>query len=50
MPALLAPDNLKSAVTRACRYERQLNITYADMAHHYHHRSAGAALQAEGQG
>src|SRR6056297_243814 len=34
-PALLVPDNLKSAVTRACRYEPKLNATYADMARHY---------------
>lgn len=35
MPELLIPDNLKSAVTRACRYESQLNPTYAEMARHY---------------
>jgi len=34
-PALLVPDNLKSAVARACRYEPTLNRTYADMARHY---------------
>src|SRR5690606_9305920 len=34
-PALLVPDNLKSAVTTACRYEPKLNATYADMARHY---------------
>lgn len=34
-PALLVPDNLKSAVTRASRYEPELNATYADMARHY---------------
>jgi len=33
--ALLVPDNLKSGVTRACRYEPDLNPTYADMAAHY---------------
>jgi transposase len=33
--ALLVPDNLKSAVTKACRYEPQLNQTYRDLACHY---------------
>jgi len=33
--ALLIPDNLKSGVTRACRYEPELNPTYADLAAHY---------------
>jgi len=33
--ALLIPDNLKSGVTRACRYEPDLNPTYADLAAHY---------------
>jgi transposase len=28
-------DNLKSGVTKACRYEPELNPTYADMAAHY---------------
>ena len=35
IPELLVPDNLKSAVTKACRYEPQLNRTYADLACHY---------------
>ena len=35
MNALLIPDNLKSGVSRACRYEPDLNSTYADMAAHY---------------
>ena len=29
------PDNLKSGVTRACRYEPVLNRSYRDMARHY---------------
>ena len=33
--ALLIPDNLKSGVSRACRYEPDLNPTYAAMAVHY---------------
>lgn len=35
VPALLVPDNLKSAVTKANRYEPELNRTYADLACHY---------------
>jgi transposase len=35
VPALLVPDNLRSGVTRACRYEPEPNVTYAEMAHHY---------------
>lgn len=35
VPAIVVPDNLKSAVTKASRYEPDLNATYADMASHY---------------
>jgi len=35
VPRLLIPDNLKAAVTKACRYEPTLNQTYADFAAHY---------------
>ncbi|MEI6150038.1 MAG: IS21 family transposase [bacterium] len=35
VPALIVPDNLKSAVSRACWYEPDLNPTYQDMALHY---------------
>lgn len=31
----LVPDNLKSAVTKACRYEPVLNPLYSKMAEHY---------------
>ncbi len=34
-PEILVPDNLKSAVTTAHRYEPDLNPTYQDMATHY---------------
>jgi transposase len=34
-PHVLVPDNLKSAVNKACKYEPELNPTYADMAEHY---------------
>jgi transposase len=32
---VLVPDNLKSAVNKACKYEPDLNPTYSDMAEHY---------------
>jgi transposase len=35
VPQLVVPDNLKSAVTRACRYEPLLNQTYEEMLRHY---------------
>jgi transposase len=35
VPALLVPDNLKSAIAKACRYEPEANSTYADLAQHY---------------
>lgn len=35
VPQLLVPDNLKSAVILADRYEPGINRTYADMAAHY---------------
>ena len=34
-PAIVVPDNLRSGVTRAHRYEPELNRTYAEMAAHY---------------
>lgn len=35
VPSVVTSDNLKSAVTKACRYEPDLNATYADFAEHY---------------
>jgi transposase len=35
VPALLVPDNTKTAVIKACLYDPQVNRTYADMAAHY---------------
>jgi transposase len=35
VPAIVVSDNLKSAVTRASRYEPDLNATYQEMASHY---------------
>jgi transposase len=35
LPKAVVPDCLKSAVNRACRYEPELNPTYAEMAEHY---------------
>lgn len=35
VPSLVVPDNLRSAVTRTCRYEPDINPTYADCIAHY---------------
>ncbi len=35
VPLLLVPDNLKAAVTKACRYEPKINATYEDLAQYY---------------
>lgn len=35
VPQTLIPDNPKALVTRACRYEPQLNPAYQDFAQHY---------------
>lgn len=35
VPAILVPDNLKSAVTKAHHYDPDINLTYQDLANHY---------------
>lgn len=35
VPELIIPDNLRSGVTKACRYEPTLNRTYQQLAEHY---------------
>jgi transposase len=35
LPMLVVPDNAKTGVTKACRYEPDLNPTYSEMAAHY---------------
>ena len=35
VPRQIVPDNLKAGVTRADRYEPELNRTYLDLAAHY---------------
>ena len=35
LPRVLVPDNLRAAVTKACRYDPDLNPTYQEMARHY---------------
>ena len=35
VPKAIVPDNLKSGVSRACRYEPDLNPSYQDFAEHY---------------
>lgn len=34
-PRILVPDNLKNAVTKADRYEPDINTTMNDLANHY---------------
>lgn len=34
-PALVIPDNLRSAVSKACRYDPELNPSYQQLAEHY---------------
>jgi transposase len=34
-PQIVVPDNLKSGVTRPCRYDPEVNRTYWDLARHY---------------
>ena len=36
VPAVIVPDNLRSGVTHASRYEPDINPTYQEMANHYH--------------
>ena len=31
----MVPDNLKSGITKTCRYEPGENLTYEEMAHYY---------------
>jgi transposase len=35
VPEVLVPDNLKSGVTKACFYEPEIHVSYAEMAAHY---------------
>ena len=35
LPAVVVPDNLRAGVSRACRYEPELNRTYQEMAAYY---------------
>ncbi len=35
VPQLLVPDNLRSAVTKACRYDPDINRSYLHMAEHF---------------
>jgi transposase len=35
VPEIVVPDNLKAGVSKACRYEPDVNPTYADMAAYY---------------
>ena len=35
VPEIIVPDNLRSGVSRSCRYEPDVNPTYHEMAEHY---------------
>ncbi len=35
VPEIVVPDNLKSAVSKACRYDPDLNPTYHQLSEHY---------------
>ena len=35
VPEAIVPDNLRSGVSRSCRYEPDINPTYNDLARHY---------------
>ena len=35
LPQIIVPDNLRSAVSKPCRYEPKLNPSYAELADHY---------------
>jgi transposase len=35
VPEMLVPDNLKSGVTKACRYDPDINASYQQLAEHY---------------
>lgn len=35
VPQMVVPDNLKTAITKACRYEPDVNRTYLDLSQHY---------------
>jgi len=35
VPEIVVPDNLKSGVTKACRYDPDINRAYQQLAHHY---------------
>ncbi len=35
VPQMVVPDNLKSGVTKACRYDPEANPTYQQLAQHY---------------
>lgn len=35
VPEIVVPDNLKSGVTKPCRYDPEINRSYAELARHY---------------
>jgi transposase len=35
VPALVVPDNLRSAISKTCRYDPDINPSYAQFIEHY---------------
>ena len=51
VPAAIVPDNLRSGVSRACRYDPDINPSYQQWAEHYQTAILpGAATQTARQG
>jgi transposase len=46
VPALTVPDNTKTGVTKACRYDPDVNPTYQNFAVHYGFGGAGQTVPA----
>ena len=44
VPEVVVPDNLKSGVSKACRYDPDINPTYAGLASHYGFAVSAATL------
>jgi transposase len=42
VPQVLVPDNLKSAVDKADKYEADLNADFSDFANHYNTGYSGS--------
>ena len=45
VPELVVPDNIRTAIVKACFYDPEVNRTYAEMAAHYRTAILPARLQ-----